>query len=289
MSEVDKIDRSSHTTKWIPVKELGVVWQGAQRLCDEKRVDKIAADFDPDLFGVVSISEQTFDGVHHVIDGQHRVAVMNKVFGENERVPCYAFDCPDSERAAQLFDKLNSTQKKPQPIDMFRVRVTGGEETEVAVNRIITNLGYKVGHNRRDGTISAVQALVYVYKAHGPSILRSALSLIKATWGKDPDAVAGPVIRGCAMLLTEHPDLSMERMVDRVGKKYTPGRLVGAARMRRDADVCSTETAIMNILVDAYDFGLSSKSKLPMLRDRTALNGKGPHVEKQAEAVAAAA
>lgn len=286
MSDVDKIDKGSHTTKWIPGRELSVVWPSAQRLCDERRVAKMAAEFDPDLFGVVSISEQTFNGAHHIIDGQHRVALMELLFGPDERVPCYQFDCPDSERAAQVFDKLNSTQKKPQPIDMYRVRVTAGEETEVAVHRIITNLGYKVGYARREGVISAVQALTYVYRTHGADVLRAALGLIKATFGKDPDAVAGNVIRGYGLLLKQHPDLNTTRMVDRVSKRFTPSRLIGAVKTRRDADICSTEEAVKRILVDTYEFGLRSNSKIPLLSAGPAMNGRAP-AERQAERAAA--
>lgn len=260
------IDKSSHTTKWLRGDELAVVWPNAQRSIDEKRVAKIASEIDSDMFGALSVSEQTFDGVHHIIDGQHRHSAMIAAFGVEQRMPCYAFDCPDAERAARLFDKINFSQKKPGSLDRFRVRVTGGEEAEVEINKIVIGMGFRIGGNRRAGQIAAVEALSNVYKRHGPLALRNALSLIKATWGRDPDAMSAQLIRGYGLFLAEHPNVSFDRMVDKMGKRFTPGRLIGAIKGVRDRDMCSTEAAVRNILKETHDQGLRGNGKVAPLK-----------------------
>jgi hypothetical protein len=247
-----------------------VVWANAQRPCDDKWASKIAEAFDPDLLGVVSVSKPNGSNVYHVIDGQHRVAAVRLLFGENEKVPCNVFDADDPARAAQLFNSINTARRKPQRIDIFRVRVTAGNETEVAVDKIIRSLGYRVGWKNSDGMISAVDALVTVYEKRGADVLRYSLNLIKATWGLSPDAVIGPLIKGYAAFVAEYgTDAKWERMVDRVSKKFSPGHLLGAARSMREGMQCSVDEAVKQVLINAYNHGLREQSRVSPLANKT--------------------
>lgn len=264
------INRASHTAQWIAVKDLSVVWSNAQRPCDDKWAQKIADNFDADLFGVVSVSMPNGSGVYHVIDGQHRVAAMKLLFGENEKVPCNVFDAAEPARAAHIFNQINTSRRRPGRIDIFRVRVTAGEEVEVAVDKIIRSLGYKVGYNKIDGNISAVEALTYVYKIHGSDVLRYSLNLIKSTWGLSADAMIAPIIRGYAAFIAEHgKDAKWERMVDRVSKKFSPGHLLGAARSLREGLQCSTDEAVKQVLFNAYNHGLRGNGKIIPLGEKS--------------------
>jgi hypothetical protein len=263
------INRASHTTQWIAVRDLRIVWSNAQRPRDDKWAKKIADNFDPDLLGVVCVSQANDAGVYHVIDGQHRVQAVRLLFGENEKVPCNVFDASDPARAAQLFNAVNTARRKPHRIDVFRVRVTAGDPTEVAVDKIIRGLGYKVDWNKRDGAIAAVDALVAVYNKHGGDTLRYSLNLIKSTWGTSPDAVIAPIIRGYAeFVATYGTDAKWERMVDRVSKKFSPGHLLGAARSLREGLQCSTDDAVKQVLINAYNHGLRGNGRVSPLGEK---------------------
>ena len=142
MSELNR-----YALKWIPVKDLSVVWAGAQRKFDAAWAKQIADAFDPDLFGVLSVCPDGKPDIYHTIDGQHRKAAVQSLYGDNEQVPCRVFDTTDPARAAEMFDRINTARKKPHPVDLFNVRVKAGYEDEVTINRIVKSLGYKVRLN----------------------------------------------------------------------------------------------------------------------------------------------
>lgn len=265
------IGKASHTTQWIPVKSLSVIWVQSQRKLDPKWVQQLADEFDADLFGIISVTQPNDEGIHHVIDGQHRVDLILRNYGEEEKVPCHVFDAADPARAAQLFNKINTSRRKPQNIDIFRVRVTAGDEVEVAVNKIVRSLGYKIDWAKRDGNIAAVEALTSVYRKHGGDVLRYALNLIKATWGLNADATVAPIIRGYGAFVAEFgADAKWERMVDRVAKKFSPGHMLGTARSLREGLQCSTDEAVKRVLINAYNQGLRGNGATRPLNGRAA-------------------
>lgn len=254
------IGKAAHTTKWIRVKDLDVVWAQAQRHLDEKRAAKIAEEFDPDMFGVLSVTKVGDNGMYHVIDGQHRRRAVQILWGETEMVPCNVFDASSPARAAEIFDAMNTSRKSPQAIEIFKVRVTAGTEPEASVNKIITGLGYHVANaSKMDGALRAVTACVSVYKRFGAAGLRDALFVIQGTWGKAQESVDANMIRGYAEFLATYGErIDRQRLVDRVAKQYTPGRLMGAAKSAREMFRGSVSENIGKVLVSTYNHGLRS-------------------------------
>src|SRR6185312_12773170 len=145
--------KSAHQTQWIPVKNLSIVWAKAQREFNERHADRIASDFDPDLFDDLVVTLPNGNGIYHVVDGQHRKAAVQKLYGEDEKVPFRVVNASDPARAAAIFDKINTGRRKPNSVELFNVRVAAGYETEVAINRIVTYLGYRIAHSVEDNTI----------------------------------------------------------------------------------------------------------------------------------------
>lgn len=254
MSSFTKTD---HTTRWIPVKEISVVWAQSQRPLNEKEMKRIADEFDPDAFGTVQVSLPNGKGVYHCIDGQTRVGAVKLLWGEDEKVPCNILNAKDPARAAHLFSLMNTGRTKPQILDRFRVAVTAGYETEVAVNKLLGGLGYKVGLDGNDGTLSAVGACMTVYRRYGGERLRDALIVIQGTWGKARDSVDGGLISGYAMFLDRHDAaVNRQRLVDRISKRYTPGRLLGAAKSAREVWRGTVADNVVRLLVSTYNSGL---------------------------------
>lgn len=250
-------DKSSFSTKWVSVKDLSIVWANSQRLFDENWAKQIADSFDPDMFDELIVTLPNGNGIYHIVDGQHRKAAIQSLYGEDEKVPCRVVQAADPARAAQIFDRCNTARKRPSPIDMFKVRVTAGNETEVAVNRIVKNAGYTISSNLRDGNIAAVQALVSVYRSFGADVLRDTLTIIQATWGLDKHAVSAPLIRGFGAFMSEYGrKANWQRVSDRVGKQYTPGRFIGAAKTAREMLRGSTADAVKQVIVNTYNHGL---------------------------------
>lgn len=249
--------KSAHQTQWIPVKNLSIVWAKAQRDFNERHADKIAEGFDPDLFDDLVVTLPNGNGIYHVVDGQHRKAAIQKLYGEDEKVPCRVVNATDPARAAAIFDKINTGRRKPNGVELFNVRVAAGYETEVAINRVVTYLGYRIAHNVEDGTIRAVSALTNVYKNYGLEVLKETLMSIKGTWDKDAHAVDGPIIEGFGALIAEHRGhLDWKRLREQTAAKFTPGRLLGHAKSDRELNGGTIGKAVCRVLVRTYDHGL---------------------------------
>lgn len=256
---MSSFNKAAHQTKWIPVKQLSVVWASAQREFDEGWAKHLAATFDPDMFGELAVTLPNGNGIYHVIDGQHRKAAVQALYGDEEKVPCRIFDAVEPARAAEIFDKINTNRKKPQPIDVFKTRVTAGYEVETAVNKITQDSGYRVSMQHKDGMIGAVNALVSVYRSYGPKVLADTLRLIQATWGLDPNAVTAPIIRGYGAFVTEYGNkANWGRLTERVSKKYSPGQFMGAARSAREFRRGSMADAVTYVLINTYNAGLKT-------------------------------
>lgn len=253
----ENFSKAAHQTQWIPIKNLSIVWAKAQREFNERHADKIAAGFDPDLFDDLVVTLPNGNGIYHVVDGQHRKAAIQKLYGEDEKVPCRIVAAADPERAAEIFDKINTGRRNPSPVEKFKVRVTAGYETEVAINKVVTNLGYRITNQAEDGTIRSVAALLSVYKNYGLEVLKETLMTIKGTWDNDKHAVNGPIVEGYGALLAEHRGhIDWPRLRKAVGDKFTPGRLLGHAKQDRELHGGGLPDGVRRVLIRAYDTGL---------------------------------
>lgn len=251
------IKKEAHQNKWIPVKNLSVIWTSAQRELDENRVNKIAADFDPDLFDDLVVTLPNGNGVYHVVDGQHRRAVIQQLYGEEEMVPCRIIDASDPKRAAEVFDKINNSRKKPTAIEQFKVRVTAGADVEVHIQCILDKLGYRIAWAKGRDIIASPAALISVYKSFGSSVLKETLETIRATWADDSNAINALVIRGYGALIAQHRGhIDFKRLRETVGKTMTPGQLIGRARYHGELTKASAPDAVKHVLVQTYNNGL---------------------------------
>ena len=250
-------NKQEHTTKWIPVKDISVVWANAQRPPDERFSQKIAREMDPDLFGVLTVTLPNGSGIYHCVDGQRRRRAAEIFAGENECVPCNVLNAKTPAEAAHIFHQMTTNQTAIQAIDKFKVGVTAEYETEVAINKLLGELGYTVTHNRCEGGLRAIRAVVDVYKRFGPETLQDAFLIIQGIWGKDPDSVDGSMVKGFALLVAEHgAHVDRQRLVNVVAKQFTPARFLGAAKSAREVYSCNVAESVKRILVKTYDYRL---------------------------------
>jgi hypothetical protein len=247
----------AHSTKWIAIKHLSVVWATAQREFNDRHANKIAASFDPDLFDDLVVTLPNGDGIYHVVDGQHRMAAIRSLWGEEEKVPCRIVDAKDPARAASIFDKINTGRRLPTGIEKFRVRVTAGSETEVAINKVVAFMGLRVEHNDGPNSIRAVAALMNVHNSFGLEVLKESLMTIRGTWKDDKGAWEGPIIEGYGSLIGEHRGhLEWPRLREKTASTYTPGRLLGAAKADKETLGGRISDGVRRVLIRNYNQGL---------------------------------
>lgn len=67
-----KITRQARL-RWVPIAQMKVN-PLAQRELNQARVDKLAANFDPEQIGTPTVNHR--DGAYYIIDGQHRIEAL---------------------------------------------------------------------------------------------------------------------------------------------------------------------------------------------------------------------
>lgn len=261
---MSQFPKSHYPVRWIPVNQITVVWPEAQRPMHERAVKKLMEEFDPDCFGVATVCKPNAAGMHHAIDGQTRVEAVRRLWGDKEMVPCQVLDVDDPATAARIFRKMNNGRQKPGALQDYKVAVTAGDPTALAVQQIVLRHGLKVGFDGLDGTVSAVQSLLLVYKKHGPEVLDETIRILLATWGRQRDGMQGQIIQGTADLLATHNGLlDRKRLAEKVSKQYTPARFIGAARQAKDFRGGSVVDAVVSVLATAYNKGIAQEKRLP--------------------------
>jgi hypothetical protein len=253
---------SKKKIEMIPAKNLSVVWVQAQRPFKAKKAKDIADNFDEEMFGTLSVTKPNGQGIYHIIEGQHRRAAVEIKFGPDEPVPCEVLDAVDCPRAAELFDGINNRRNAVNAIATFKVRLTAQYMTEIDVDKIVRAAGFKIEYSRAEKNLTCVDALKSVYTRCGPKILKDTIDLIKSSWGTDPNAYSSAMVRGYAAFLLLHGGkANWQRTKDVMIKKYTPGRLMGAAKTHRESQGGSLAEAITALLIINYNRG----SKRPLV------------------------
>jgi hypothetical protein len=123
------------------------------------------------------------------------------------------------------------------------------------VQDICQCLGLRIDLQLADGCISAVAALLSIYRQFGEDGLRNVLMFIKDIWGNEGAGFNAYIMRGAAMFLAQ-PDMSKtDRLAKKIARKFTPGRLLGAAKASREAFGGSMPRAVAAIIQEAYTPG----------------------------------
>lgn len=201
--------------RWVPLSRLRVN-PLAQREINPARVDKLAADFDPEQFGAPTVNQRT--EWFFVIDGQHRIEAYKAWLGdgawEDQQIQCWTYEGLTEGEEAEVFLKLNDTLAVAA-LAKFRIGVQAGRSEETDVDRIVRAQGLVVSRDKTEGAIGAVGTLMRVYHRAGGPVLGRALRIIRDSYG-DPGLEA-PVIDGIGMLCQRYNgDIEDARAVNRL-------------------------------------------------------------------------
>ena len=85
MGKPDRIEFTSHLG-WVRLDQMKIS-PVAQRALNQSWVDRLAAEFNPDVMGLLHVSHR--DGWFYVVDGQHRRAAAIQWLGSDQQVQCH--------------------------------------------------------------------------------------------------------------------------------------------------------------------------------------------------------
>lgn len=264
-TELRKVSLTELTTNDVTQRVEGV---------DRRRVDRMAAEFDPTALGVIVVSHRA-DGSMKVLDGMHRVTAAGKA-GYNASVDALVFTGLTRAEEADLFLRYN-TKKDPSALSKFKARVTAGDAIAVDIDRIVREAGLYFGRGSRHqhaghvGAVGAVTQLEQAYttcsgvkpKGTYPEILADVLFVLTEAWGKNPAAVDGVLIGAVAKVLGLHGEkVDRDRLVLAL-MGTSPGVAKSRARARAEALRARVADTAAWVVVDTYNGSRRRKGNLP--------------------------
>lgn len=253
------------STEWLPVAGINV-HAAAQRPFDEKWARYIADNLDPDALGfpaVARVPNGKAGMTYYAVDGQHRIGGVRLALGDDQLIECEIIDAISIEQAAKIFRQRNKT-RGVRAIDQFLAGITAKDAECVQINDIVTSLGIVIDRNARDGTVSAVGALVKVYrgdKAQGTGknalALKRTLGTALNAWGRTGEAMNGQVIEGLGAVVLRYGDTLDFDALEKKLRQFKGGALglLGAARGLRESFGGSVANCVAHQIVILYNRG----------------------------------
>jgi hypothetical protein len=238
-----------------------------QRVALEKKVNKIAKNFDPDVLGVIICSMRD-DGSLAIIDGSHRYkALVQKGMNDYSVNALIYFDLTIQEEA-KIFTMLNQEHTKPNTTEIFKAGIVSGDEETIAINKIINSLGLHIGVGPGDNKIRAISTVKRIYRNADGDVLYKSLKSIKEAYGSNSSNMRDVLISAVAIVFNRYGDsVDVDRMIDTLQKFGKPNTLIANAQaMMSGKSNQVTTTGLPYLIVNKYNQRLTKNrlSEYPM-------------------------
>lgn len=233
-----------------------------QRGMEPRKVAKIADNLNESAIGTITISRRS-NGRYHVVDGQHRVAALRQVLGDEYKVECRVFANLTLPQEAELFRLLNTTSK-PQAVDAFRIRVIEGDPAAVAIAHILEDNGWSLSLGSSDKTFSAVAAIERIYRTD-PEAAERTISVATRAWGHQRESVDNRIVEGLGLVLARYGTaVDLASLTDRLARyPGGPGKLIGNARTLSDALGVTVAKGMAEAVVEIYNRAKKTRALPP--------------------------
>lgn len=256
--------------QFIVASEIGV-WKekdhknGYQRGINRAHVSAIAANFDPDRFGVLHVSRRN-DGTYWVMDGQHRLAALTQM-GEswvNSKIECKVYTGLTIADEARIYYGLN-TFVRPLPLNRFNAGLVAGDKDAVAIQKIAERHGYKITSNNQDNALRCSGACEKIF-SKSPEALDSALSVASRAWAH-PEKPRAAVVSGLGLVFEKYNGaVDQSRLARLLAQKAgTPDVLIGKAQVLRGINGGNLTTNVADVIIGIYNTKMTA-NRLPLFK-----------------------
>ena len=222
-----------------------------QRPVDKARVRKIVRDFNPAIVNTVKVSYR--DGRYYIIDGQHTVAALHVVYGDDAMIDCNVFYGMTDKDEANLFYEQNGHSKPVSAVTKFKVKVFNGDDTANAIIKKLSACGMGVDSDGKSSkrNFKCPGELEKQYKILGDAKFCESLSIIKDAWYPQycPEAVSRAILAGVCTFVNLHFGRYNRTFLIKSLSRLTPGDILRASHVygyTNGKTVCAAITAEYN-------------------------------------------
>lgn len=186
--------------------------EGIQRRLTPTWIKRHVPIFDAKSIGKICVSRRA-DGGLYVIDGQHRTGLLRAVGYSDKSIEVELFEGMTRADEAALFKSRND-RRSVRAFDIFKSSVVAEDTSAAAIVSIVRSHGLSISDQKRDGTISAVKSLEFVFSGanvvgapEGAKALDKTIGTIKAAWGSATAGFDGLIISGIGLVYLRYADL----------------------------------------------------------------------------------
>jgi hypothetical protein len=260
------------TVEHLPARQL-MVDHSVQRSLDPGRAQRIAEDFDPNALGMLVVSRRD-DGTLHIVDGQHRHAVVVLLNHEDWNLHCQVHTGLSREEEARMFRLLNNA-KPPSVLERFLVRIQEGDPIAVTISNVLAEKGWRIGPAKVDGMFSAVSSIEKPYvraeasKKEGEKLVTWVTEVCTKAFGHDSNGVRGEIVTGLAYLYLRHgEEIDTAKLIQQMAVFNGGARgLVSRARSLKDYRSGTVGDAMAEHMINLINKGKRRENWLPDWRD----------------------
>ena len=244
-----------------PVEAKKIVsTQEYQRAINQRNVMLIKQGYVKELVNPVKVSLR--NGKYYCFDGQHTLAVLTDMFGEDCIVPCLVYTGLTYEKEAELFAKQDEFKRKLSSKEKVKANYEAADEDTVKFVSAVEKAGFKCHFNHGGATsnnsIGTISYLYHtVYKKHGEDHMIRLLSIIRSAWSDEKNATQDAIIKGLDIFMTLYDG------------EYVPADLVAKLQkvspivIIRNGKASMTHTGATRYAVAIFDvYNKGRKSKL---------------------------
>ncbi|MFM9106995.1 MAG: DUF6551 family protein [Chloroflexota bacterium] len=168
------------------------------------RVEAIRRNFNPDGLGLLYVSERE-DGLHYIIDGQHRHQSILDLGMANCLVPCAVYRNLTRDEERLIFLLLNRERLPLSAMEAFQARAAAGENLAGSMKDLLARFGIRLVKGRQPGAreIASVSVLEEIDRRWGERMMERVLSLFEAGWPEQPRIYRRQLLMAAASVLAD--------------------------------------------------------------------------------------
>ncbi len=251
--KVGKSDRPKPYVTALPAAKL-FVDHTYQRSLDQRRVDKMVAEYDPTLLGVLEVSDRG-NSTFAILEGQHRWAAASLASGADVHLVCQVHRGLAVEDEARQFYDMDVRRRSLSGWDRWKARRGAGDPVVAHVEKIVSGFGLRVDSGSVDGLIGSTTTLENVYELGGEALLVSTLTVLTAAYGDVRDAYDGQMIMGVALIMHNYDpreELNVDRLISQL-QAIVPRQVKARATALREAHRGQLPRLTAAVMIDRYN------------------------------------
>jgi hypothetical protein len=217
----------------------------------------MAKSFDPSAMGVLIVSERD-NGMHAIIDGQHRFEAGKKIGIEWFDCACQKFDY---KKEADVFYKTNVERGIVRSTLQFKASLEAGHDKSVDIKSIVDANGFRIEFVKASKSKNMIGCVDKLLKAHniGANHLELVLSTLRKAYDGDKKSLTNHFIEGLSIFLKNYiTKIDYNRFIKLL--KTTPiDTLILDAKRMKSFNGGRLGTCIENSIFNLYNKSLRNK------------------------------